>query len=336
MPYDPLEVVEKLRELQRLIRDVVVNSRRHAGLSDVARSSSADTIYRIDALVEPVIDDYCRHWSRSLPLVVICEGLEPESGKVYPAHVSLESAAARLIIDPIDGTRGIMYDKRPAWSLAGLAPNRGDATRLRDIDVAVMTELPTSKMTLADVLYAVRGRGAVGLRERIDRDGASQLVTPISLQPSGATTLRHGFGMVSNFFPGTKVLAGELMERIAEASIGQPDFSGASVFDDQYICTGGQFYEMTVGHDRFNCDLRPLLYRCLEGNPRGLSAHPYDCCTALIAEEAGVIVTDGLGKPLDGPLDCVTGLSWATFANDTLRSQLEPVIIEFFRARGVA
>jgi hypothetical protein len=142
--------------------------------------------------------------------------------------------------------------------------------------------------------------------------------------------------MVSNFFPGTKVLASELMERIAEASIGPADFSGASVFDDQYISTGGQFYEMIVGHDRFNCDLRPLLYCCLPSRPRGLAAHPYDCCTMLIVEEAGVIVTDGLGNPLDGPLDCVTGLSWATFANATLRHHIEPIIIDFFRARGVA
>lgn len=336
MTFDPIDVVGRLRELQRLIRVELLRARRLAGLSDVARSSTADTIYRVDALVEPIIDDYCRHWSKTLPLVVICEGLEPETGKVYPESSAPDSAAARLIIDPIDGTRGIMYDKRPAWSLAGMAPNRGDATRLRDIEVAVMTELPTSKMTLGDVLYAVRGRGAVGVRERIGEDGASHVVEPVTLQPSRSTTLRHGFGMVSNFFPGTKVLAAELMERVAEASLGPPDFSGGSVFDDQYISTGGQFHEMIVGHDRFNCDLRPLLYRCLPGNPRGLSAHPYDCCTALIASEAGVIVTDGLGGPLDGPLDCVTGLSWATFANDALRRQVEPVLIDFFRERGLA
>lgn len=336
MTFDPTDAVHRLRELQRLIRREVVRARRLAGLSDVARSSTADTIYRIDALVEPVIDDYCRHWSRSLPMVVICEGLEPETGKAYPGHASMDSAAARLIIDPIDGTRGIMYDKRAAWSLMGLAPNRGDGTRLRDIEIAVMTELPTSKMTLGDVLYAVRGRGAVGVREQITDDASSRVVGTLPLQPSRATDLRHGFGMVSNFFPGTKVLAGELMERVAVASIGPPDFSGASIFDDQYISTGGQFHEMIVGHDRFNCDLRPLFYRCLPSSPPGLAAHPYDCCTALIAEESGVLVTDGLGQPLDGPLDCVTPLSWAAFANATLREQIEPVITGFFRERGIA
>ena len=49
----------------------------------------------------------------------------------------------------------------------------------------------------------------------------------------------------------------------------------------------------------------------------------------LIAEEAGVIITDGPGKPLDGPLDVTTGLSWAGYANDALRRQIEPLIQSF-------
>ena len=53
-------------------------------------------------------------------------------------------ALIRLIVDPIDGTRGIMYDKRPAWTLAAVAPNRGPHTGLRDCEVSVMIELPTS------------------------------------------------------------------------------------------------------------------------------------------------------------------------------------------------
>ena len=51
----------------------------------------------------------------------------------------------RIIIDPIDGTRGLMYDKRSAFFLAGAAPNRGDSTTLQDIEVAAMVELPTTR-----------------------------------------------------------------------------------------------------------------------------------------------------------------------------------------------
>ena len=45
-----------------------------------------------------------------------------------------------VIVDTIDGTRGLMYDKRPAWCLAAAAPHGGS---LRDIVAAAMTELPT-------------------------------------------------------------------------------------------------------------------------------------------------------------------------------------------------
>ena len=48
------------------------------------------------------------------------------------------------VLDPIDGTRCIMHDKRSAWVLAGIAPQKGEATRLSDIVAASMTELPTT------------------------------------------------------------------------------------------------------------------------------------------------------------------------------------------------
>ena len=82
-----------------------------------------------------------------------------EGIKVFPEGTKAEDAELRLIVDPIDGTRGIMYDKRAAWALAGVAPNKGDATRLSDIEIAVMTELPTSKMGRGDVLSAIKGNG---------------------------------------------------------------------------------------------------------------------------------------------------------------------------------
>ena len=104
----------------------------------------------------------------------------------------------------------------------------------------------------------------------------------------------------------------------------------------QYISTGGQFFELINGHDRFNADLRPAFY-ALQNQPEGLCCHPYDCATLLIAEEAGVIITNEAGQPLDGPLDCTTGLNWIGYANATLRRQIEPLIQQFLKsARGRA
>jgi fructose-1,6-bisphosphatase/inositol monophosphatase family enzyme len=321
-------IVTRLRDFQRLVRNSVIKSRAAHGLHEVNRSSAADTIYQIDTVVDPILDSFCEEWGKTTSLAVVAEGLEDENGvegvRVYPRGTREEDAQLRLIVDPIDGTRGIMYDKRAAWGLAGVASNKGSKTSLRDIEIAVMTELPTSKMGLGDVLWAIKGQGAHGVREDL-RSGDQQ---PLAIQPSKANDLRHGFAMISNFFPGTKILASELMEHIVRETLEAPDVTKAMVFDDQYISTGGQFYELIVGHDRFNADLRPAFY-AIQKQPAGLECHPYDCATMLIAEEAGVVLTDARGNPLDGPLDTTTGLSWIGYANSALRARIEPLILKF-------
>lgn len=322
----PEQVADRLREMQRLIRTAVITSRGMVDSASVSKSTAADTIYGIDAVVDPIIEEYVERWAKQDgPIVVVAEGIEPESGKVFPHGAAEGDAALRIIMDPIDGTRGIMYDKRAAWSLAGAAANKGAATRLRDIEVAVMTELPTSKMVFGDVLWAIKGCGTQAVREPMGGGEAQAVV----IRPSKADSILHGFATVSSFFPGTKELAAELMEFIISRLVGKADVMKATVFDDQYICTGGQFYELIVGHDRFIADLRPTFY-AINGQPEGLCCHPYDCATWLVAEEAGVPITDGHGRPLDGPMDCVTGLSWAGFANESLRKQIEPLMLEFF------
>ena len=330
---DPDSIVARLKEFQAAVRGRLIRSRAAQGLNEVRRDTAADTIYEIDTLVEPLLDEFCREWARKTPLVLIAEGLDGgsvEGVKVFPEGAAEDDAEIRVIVDPIDGTRGLMYDKRAAWALAGVAPNRGPATRLRDIEVAVMTELPTSKMGQADVLWARKG-GGVGA-ERVDL--ATARSREMAVTPSAADNIDHGFAAVANFFPGTKVLASELMEHLVRHLVGPADVTKATVFDDQYISTGGQLYELIVGHDRFNADLRPLLYR-IQGQPPGLCCHPYDCATWLIAEEAGVVLTDGLGGPLDGPLDVTTGLSWAGYANQRLRTKIEPVVNMFLEGRGI-
>ncbi len=120
------------------------------------------------------------------------------------------------------------------------------------------------------------------------------------------------------------------MEKIVSATIGEADVTRATVFDDQYISTGGQWYELICGRDRFNADLRPAFYR-MQGQPEGLCCHPYDCAGLLVAEEAGALLTDEKGDPLDCPLDLTTGINWVGYANPKLRESLEPIVKEFLQ-----
>ena len=101
----------------------------------------------------------------------------------------------------------------------------------------------------------------------------------------------------------------------------------ATVFDDQYICTGGQLYELLVGHDRFLADLRPVFFDHL-GLPKKLVCHPYDICVEVIAREAGVIVTDEHGAPLSALLDIRADVAWAGYANVALHDLIAPALVE--------
>ncbi len=100
----------------------------------------------------------------------------------------------------------------------------------------------------------------------------------------------------------------------------------------------GQLYELIAGHDRFNADLRPLFERILveRGEAGGLYCHPYDICTALIATEAGVLVTGPDGTPLDAPLDVEAPVAWVGYANSALRARIEPELLRVLRRRGLA
>lgn len=285
------------------------------------RDDAGDTIFGIDVAAEDILLAHCELWGRSQHFTVLAEGLDPKG--VTFGTPGRGGPPFRLLIDPIDGTRGLMFDKRSAWCLAGLAPDRGPATRLSDIELAVMTELPTTRQATSDVLWASRGGGARGERH----DLATGAAKPLPVVPSRATTLRHGFATVSNFFPGGKELTARLDEAIIARALGPWNPHKAEVYADQYISSGGQLAELALGRDRFVLDVRPLVHHKL-GVAASLCCRPYDVATALIATEAGCVVTDPRGQPLDAPLDIETSVAFAAYANPRLAALLGPIVRE--------
>jgi hypothetical protein len=252
--------------------------------------------------------------------------------RCYPRAADERSADWWIIIDPIDGTRGLMYQKRSAWILTAVAPGRGADTSLRDIQLAVQTEVPLVKQHLSDQLWAVRGAGAHAYRHnRLTGERVA-----IRLRPSTATSIAHGYAGIARFFPSARDELAAIDEAIVSAAIGPHASGKAQCFEDQYASTGGQLYELMAGHDRFVADLRPLLRPLLasRGLPPALTCHPYDICCALIAEENGVVVTDHRGRPLDAPLNVEAEIAWAGYANANIRAQIEPLLQQALRARG--
>lgn len=329
-------VVEPLKRLHRQIRQAVVDSCERARLEDlsaIAREEEGDTIYAIDRVSEELLIEFFeREIAIIAPLVLIAEGLP--SGKITLPHGTSEDQATwRIIVDPIDGTRGLMYQKRSAWILTGVAPNKGPATCLRDIEFAIQTEIPLVKQHLSDSAWATKGHGAVAERfNRLNGDSES-----LSLKPSTAKTIAHGYAQISRFFPGARDELAAIDEEIVLGTLGPVQPGKAHCFEDQYASSAGQLYELMSGHDRFTADLRPLMNQLLStrGAVLGICCHPYDVCTELIAREAGVIVTDVNGEQLNAELSVKPDVAWVGYANEAIRSQMLPVFTSALRRRGL-
>ncbi len=330
-PVHPL--LAPVQTLHRKIRRDLVRACENGAvttLSGVAREEEGDTIYAIDRIAEHVlVEDIGETMAtREAPVLLVAEGL-PGGEIMIPEGADRRTTRWVIVVDPIDGTRGLMYQKRPAWILTGVARGPGART-LADIELAVQTEIPLVKQHQSDEVWAVRGQGASALRyNRLTGDSHA-----LELRPSTATTIAHGFAMLSRFFPGNRAELAGIDDEVVEALLGPPQPGKAQSFEDQYISTGGQLYELMAGHDRFVADLRPLFERRRPGGA-ALCCHPYDLCTELIAREAGVLVTDETGRPLRAPLDVSSDVAWVAYANQALKERIEPHLQRALLRRGL-
>ena len=335
---DVRHLLPSILALHDRIRDAVVNAcaaqapEALAAVAAVAGDAAGDTVYAIDRVSEATLLEGLAEIARDQPVWLLAEGL-PSGGLGLPRGVAEAECRWRVLVDPIDGTRGLMFQKRPAWVLTGVAPNAGPATRLRDVALAVQTEIPLLKQHRADQLWAVKGAGAQGRRV----DLLTGRHEPLLLRPSTAGTTRDGFATVVRFFPGARDVLAAIDDDVAAAVLGSPEPGKAACFEDQYASTGGQLYELMAGHDRFVADLRPLVRGVLaeRGLPLPLCCHPYDLCTVLIAEELGVVLTDGAGRPLDAPFAVDADVAWVGYANPRLRERVEPALRAALARRGL-
>src|SRR5260370_3998044 len=107
---DAVALLAPLRRLHERVRDKVVAKCERAALVDLARvdddMSAGDTIYAIDRVSEePLLECFEDEVAPIAPHVLIAEGIE--GGQiVLPRGTSEAQALWRIIVDPIDGTRG--------------------------------------------------------------------------------------------------------------------------------------------------------------------------------------------------------------------------------------
>ena len=330
------ELLPLLKQLHCRMRQRVLAATASRSIEDLSRvvaDEVGDVVFAIDRESENELIDFLgRKIACHGPIVLIAEGL-PNGKIVLPEGARETDCRWRMIVDPIDGTRCLMFQKRSGWILTGVAPNRGDETSLQDLELAIQTEIPILKQNQSDQMWAIRGRGAEA--ERHDLTTGER--RPCQLHPTRAETIRFGFASVSRFFPGLRDELARIDDCVVTGVLGPRKPDSTLTFEDQYPSTGGQIFGLASGADRFLADLRPLMQPLAagRGEAMGHCCHPYDICTMLIAEELGVSITNPIGKPLDLRLDVESDVAWVGYANNAIRKQVESVLIGVLEQRGL-
>lgn len=284
-----------------------------AHASRVVETGGADTIFGLDRHVEPLMLTEIEAWPKHmLPVGLFAEGLST-APLIVGGNMNSEPKYW-LLIDPVDGTRGLMYEKRSAYFLAAAAPGSCANPRLSDCVTSVAVEIAPPKAGYADIFAWTAGENVRAERRSLV-DGA--LMSTDLVRPSTAEGLSDAFGTVVAFFPMGKSVAAELAEQIAAAN-------NALIFEDQYISSGGQMIELLTGHDRFIVDIRPLLSR-----ERSACCHPYDLALAPLAKAAGVILCAPDGGELDAPFDLNLDVGWCGYANAAIKEMVHPIVERF-------
>jgi myo-inositol-1(or 4)-monophosphatase len=265
-------VRELVRELALALREhVLPHVGSHAARAHAGDAAGGDVTFAIDARAEELLQAFLAERAPDVAFYSEDAGLVVPSGAA-PKHV--------LVVDPVDGTRPALAGLESCCVSVAAAPFGEDVT-MGDVTIGCCVEIPSGRVFLAE-----RGAGLVeggpprlSANDRLDR-------------------MFWTFG-----FRGRP--AGPLVEVLGElidvSSVGGASFDlGSACFDtvcvvdgrlDAYVEPGPLLVERVPG-------MREEFERV--GGGAVLNNSPYDlAAAALIASEAGAVVTDAAGEPFD-------------------------------------
>lgn len=261
--------------LARRLREVVLPLLgSHAGRAvDPSRPSGAggDTTFKIDELAESTLSAYVAEHAPRMAFYSEDRGLVAPAGD--ETHV--------LIVDPIDGTRPAMAGLESACVAVAIAPlGDGDPT-MSDLDVGCVVEIKSG-----DWFLARRGEGVLSTR---------------SLALGDTTALDSIFWAYGFRGRPARATAELLAELIDASSVGGGTFElGSQAFAMTRVATGQLDAVIEVG-SRMIDEVPGMEAEFLRvGRGAVLNNSSYDLAAPwLCLVEAGGIVTDGWGRPLD-------------------------------------
>lgn len=281
----------------RRVRDAIVSTPRSADDHRVVRTEGGDDVFGIDALADQVVLGEVARLGERWPGRLVMEGF------AEPIPIGDPGGPWTYLVDPVDGSRAWLAGKRSAYVLLGAGR---DAATLEDLEVGAVVELPTPRAALGLVAFAVAGGSPPTVEDDDLVNGGPP--RPGRMVPRKGGDIERSFVTVARFAPGSKALIGAWEDEL----LGEVE-----VYEDPWLCTGGQLVGLATGADSAVLDPRPLL-------TPGLAAHPYDLAALVVARAAGVIVEALPPGPLTVPLDNETPVAWAGYANEQVAARLRP------------
>lgn len=267
----------------------------HEGRAHLGEAEGGDITFAIDEAAEAFLEEYV---SQRAPEVAF---YSEDRGLVSPGG----DAAWVLVVDPIDGTRPAMAGLESACVSVAAAPLDGEPT-MGDVTAACVVEIKSGRAFVAE-----RGAG---------------LDPPATL--SGNTDLARMFWAYGLRGRPVRPLIEVLGDLIDASSVGGGTFDlGSASFDMTRVATGQLDAYIEPG-PRLVADV-PGMRREFERVGGGviLNNSPYDiAAAALCLAEAGAVVSDAYGAPLDDRPLLGSGadfqMSCIAAANPSLHAQI--------------
>jgi myo-inositol-1(or 4)-monophosphatase len=265
-------VRDLVRDLALALREhVVPHVGSHAARAHAGDAAGGDVTFAIDAHAEELLHAFLAERSPDIAFYSEDAGLVVPTG-AKPRHV--------LVVDPVDGTRPALAGLESCCVSVAAAPFGGDVT-MGDVTVGCCVEIPSGRVYLAE-----RGAGLI-------EGGPARL--------SANQRLDRMFWTFGFRGRPARPLAEVLGDLIDASSVGGASFDlGSACFDtmcvvdgrlDAYVEPGPLLVEQVAG-------MREEFERV--GGGAVLNNSPYDlAAAALIASEAGAVVTDAAGERFD-------------------------------------
>jgi myo-inositol-1(or 4)-monophosphatase len=289
---------ELVHDLALQLREIVLPELgSHAGRAHSGEGAGGDVTFAVDALAEDALERFVAERAPRVAFYSEDRGMVGDAGCT---HV--------LVVDPIDGTRPAMAGLESACVAVALAPLEDAHPTMADLEIGCVVEIKTG-----DWYLAVRDQGVQSTR-------------PLQLsENSDVRRMFWAYGFRGRPARATVEVLGDLIDA---SSVGGGTFElGSQAFSMTRIATGQLDAVVEVG-SRLIDDV-PSTRAEFEriGGGEILNNSPYDLAAPwLCLREAGGVISDGWGQPLDRNPLLGSGhefqMSSISAANPALHAQL--------------